>query len=1366
MDKDEQSWDYYEQLQSSQNGKYNYDVLLKQRLIKFNEISIPKAIYDSINHRKNIKYFGGFFESINRCYFIIDSSIYLWDYSNINRWCCLNQFNHTINSICLVKSKKNIFKDKIKYLLIVATKLQIIIIGIGFTNDSINGEIEAFPTKYILSTDNSNITKIIADKYTKRIFLSCDKGNIYEFEYFYKQNFFGQHIRKCIKTNISDSFTSKLLKSFTFQDKKEENNNSSTSTSTSKSKSLSIIDLVIHNDIFGTKCLFSLSNNGDINGYKFYEYNKHKVSRQPIKKVNNNNNNDDNNDEEKKEKEIEEQEQENDEILLNDNENGESVIKILSYSYKKLENEIFLQIEQMSDDNSRYFFGKNNFLISLHCINNYESQHCQLMGITSNGDRLFFTISNNNNSSSRWIMELSFIRIRPPFLNYKQQIEEKLSFQPTIQTTSPKNVKYSFYKNGLIFMNSLKNNNYDCLLLIYRNNVETQRTKWTRTQLIESVECDMYEQSAESDDNNNEYKEKILSITEMPFEKYLSSSSFMLYSQKEIKKLNFGLPFIGLSQFSIEHLLPSPIYLCLKENSICFYKLERFIDKFKLLLKSKNYANIIKFIEEIGITECKIMCLLILINEEKDNDIIIESNNLFKTNINKKADFVYHDIMIKLQFKTNNILSIHLCLSRILRPIWSSTICILDINNNNIISARYSFDELFYILKPLKKFKLILNTFNNDNNNNNNNNNNNKNDYKNIIIYISKCIEIINILLMLTRCQFNYIYDNLSSNSQILLKQISFQQLLIKIKGKKLLQEIIKLLINKLNTNDIEQLHNDCPSYFTSAQFMTFVAKSKLNNKSTLENALKLFINVCDDDTFNLKYSCNLLKNVKYFNGVIKLVFTLQEKLFYKIQILQKQQESQQQYQQQSQSQSQSRSIILQINELKHRIINAWNEIFQCLQILFIDENIINNPLLHHQQERALQLCLQQENRDFSYKLYQWFLDNKLLTKLFKFKPKYLEMFLSENIYQNIDDETIINKQKINKERNKRLMKLVHFYKENNQILKMIKLLDALTKTNGFQLNERNNFLIEAKRATKLLNNNNNNNNNYNINFDPHNVNQDKYNKFEQKSILCQIQLNVLNELRFIKIGNEQDLFELDYKLLNLDKIYEISKKYELYEYCLDCLSFINDPSVKDHVHGCWLWLIAKIIKINKTNWTQYLQLNFYKIVNKYNLQQQPWMFDINKILFYLNDTNLKTHKIINNKIIIDCIYPNIKNIKYQQLLNSYKYILNQIDQQFKINIIKSIYYLITLSSSSSLSIFSNNNNNNNNNNNSNVTNPRLLLTTTISNNNDNNNNITINIQDLISNCINYLERQNIHHINTETIDLKNKFENLNFSHF
>ena len=194
-------------------------------------------------------------------------------------------------------------------------------------------------------------------------------------------------------------------------------------------------------------------------------------------------------------------------------------------------------------------------------------------------------------------------------------------------------------------------------------------------------------------------------------------------------------------------------------------------------------------------------------------------------------------------------------------------------------------------------------------------------------------------------------------------------------------------------------------------------------------------------------------------------------------------------------------------------------------------------------------------------------------------------------------------------------------------------------------LEERNNFLIESKRATKSLNNNG-------TNFDPHNAITDKYNKFEEKSILCQFKC------------------DLNYKLLNLEKIYSISKKYE---YSLDCLSFTNDSNAIEHI----------------------------------------------------NDANYQTHSIntISHKIIIDTIYPKINNIKYQQLIINYKYLLNQINNEYKIYIIQSIYYLITekmpttnKSQQQQQQIINN------------YANPRLLLTSSSSNNN--NLNTSSNIQD------------------------------------
>jgi len=1356
MDKDEQPWDYYDLLQSSQNGRYYYD---SSHLIKSNEISVPKAIFDSI-HTQNANananasgVFGGFFESINRAYFVMDCCIYLWDYTNKTRWCCLNQFNDAITAVCLVDAKHNIFIEKIKYLLIVATKLEIRMIGIGFTNNCISGEIEAFPTKYCISTDNVVINKIVADKHTKRIFLCCDHGNVYEFEYFYSQNLFGQHSRKCRKTNISDSFTSKLLKSLTLPENSKQ-----------ELMSNSIMDLVIHHDICGAKCLFSLSLNGDINAYLFYYHNHHHYDAQQQQQ------------QQQQQTPPQQPQQQHVEPPPSAPQQYESttIRKVLTYSAKKLYNEIQLQVQQMTDDNQAYFFnrshGHNKLLdiVKLVEIDKYESQHCQLMAITRNGDRLFFEITCSSSSaaaasasnarraitaSSKWSMELSFIRIRPPYTKANHHVTssssssissapdavnvDMLSFEPSIQASSPSSVSGNacFHSNGVTFMNSFKaNNQNDCLLLMWRNDIETQKSKYVRPQLFESIECD----SVSGRDNNC-----ILSVCKMPLERYYSASSFLLYSRKEIKKLNAGKPFVGLSQFAIEHLLPSPIYLCLRKHSITFYKLQRYIDRFKVLLLSRNYEHIFHFIRKIGFIECQIMCLLILINhdemesddEDEDEDaempqemvtvhgdareahaqqhvvqqrqqhkvIKNEAFNVLQAETDHEVDYLYQDIMQRLNHLSPKLLSVYLCLSRIVRPIWPSTICIIDIQHNNVISARYSYDELFNILNALRKLRKLLGrlTFLNVD----------KAHYDCLQVWLSKCIEILHILIMLTRCKFVNIYDELDGDLQTLLKHISFEQLLVKPNGSLLLEKIISVLISKLNDNDIQNLHRNCPTYFTSAQFMTFLAQSHLNNKSTLKDALKMYCDVCGDKSFDLENACNSLKNAKYYTGVVQLVFTLQRKLIAGIQEIQKQKQVLQQetssYRQQQQNQQQLHYYNVEMMQLKNRIIAGWQHIFDSLKILFVDHahltvNSHDYEHLMHNQHRVLSACLQQTNKDFAYKLYQWFLDNKMMQLLFKHKPKYLEEFLGETRLDEQDepDVDMLRQQPVEQQqvvqqerRNHRLIKLVHYYKENREILKMVQLLDALTKTPGFSLEDRNNFLIEAKRATKSLNNNGSN-------FDPHTVNNDQYNQLEERSVLCGIQMKALNELerrarrpllehehpnddgmteqQQDAMTTQHDLRTLHSKLLNLEQIYQISKRHRLFECCLDCLSFANDSNTMGHVNGCWFLYIADVINTYKQHWTQYLLENLHKMVNKYNVHQQPWMFDANTIVFYLNKTNLQTHKKASPHIIVDMIYPKIEYLTFGKVLAVYKSIFQQIPEQHKVSILQSIQYLLS----------------------------------------------------------------------------------------
>jgi len=1366
LEKDEQQWDYLSQLTSSQNGLYNYDA---NRLTKVKEVSVPKAISDSIHHQNVLDSrhcFGGFFEVINRAYFVVHSSIFLWDYENKERWCCLNQFNDEITAVCLVRAKANMFIDKIRFLLIVATKIEIMLIGIGFANNSttLDAELEAFPTKYSTSTDNVSVNQIVADCDTQRVFLCCDHGNVYEFEYFYKQNLFGQHCRTCVKSNISDSFTSKLLKSFTFP----ENNNGSGSGSGSNQqntrstvpKQNGIIDLVIHPDIFNTKCLFSLSANGDIHGYVFC-YHEATPNTNTAATVS---------------PSSQRQQQQPQQAAAAASppqpqqpqppQQRRVMSKMLAYSGKKLWNEIQLQIQQMTDDNQSYFYHRDVRLVKLFAITKYESQRCQLMGVTRDGDRLFFQISSNDAlSMSWWNMELCFVRIRAPFLNYQQtQHQQQSSFEPCIQASSPCGIHASacLHHNGVTFMNSVKNyhshshthhhHNNDCLMLLWRNDVETQKSKYGRPQLIESIECDIVSGSSSArgggGGGGGRHDNLILAMCQVP-PRHLPS--VLLFSSKELhNKPSAGAkPLVGLSQFALQHVLPAPEFLCLRKHCLVAYRLRRTIDIFKECLLHRNHARILHFVNSIGLIECEVMCLFILLaaadtqhpsstttttattsTSTTTSVIRSEALSLFQTEVSQHSDQLYQDLMLRLNCPCSKLLSIYLCVSRILRPLWSHTICVVDVAHNHLISARYSLEQLLAVATPLKTLKALLpeltvnvasSTIK-------------EQQLPAVHAWLDQCLQTLHALMALTHCPFSRVYDELSNDDQILLQHMSFEQLLVKESGTALLRNVVHSLTtnNKLSEHHIKQLHTHCPLYFSSAQFVTFLFQSQLSRDGhhphaqgggALESALTMLCEVCGDPSFDLQNVCALLMNAAYYTGVVKLVFTLQARLMAQIQELytHKQHQHQLQVQQHQQLPQQqlllqvpsasSTSVDAQIVQLKNRVLCAWQQIFECLHRLFV---VAEHGAHRHQhvpadlgehQNRVLALCVQQDNRDFAYKLYEWCLEHNihLLHKLFTFKPKpkYLENFLGENIVASTggtstaaagggadggDDEHEMSRvqqqlqQQQQHERNRRLKELVAFYKANSETAKMVQLLDALTKSSGFTLHERYNFLIEARRATQTLNEKR-------VQFDPHNVSNDRYNKFAEKANLCKIQLDVLYTLKRkcnAAAGNnsslcvqDRDLVSLEYKLLNLEQIYEMCKQYELHECCLDCLAFTNDAKVVDYVNRCWCLYIADCIKTQRSQWTQYLAEHFASLVNRYNLQQQPWMFDANEIVFYLNLTNLQTNAQPSDEVVLDILYPNIKQLTYEQLLTVYKHVLARIETPYKVNIARSIWYLI-----------------------------------------------------------------------------------------
>lgn len=155
----------------------------------------------------------GLFTEINRAWLTIDSDIYIWTYEHGSDVAYFDGINETIISVGLIEPKPGVFHTFIKYLLVLTTAVDIVVLGVTFTPGP-NGlfeEIQLVPDPvFTIPTDSSTITTIAGTK-LGRLFLGSKDGCLFEISYQAESSWFG---KRCKKINHSISTLSFLVPSF------------------------------------------------------------------------------------------------------------------------------------------------------------------------------------------------------------------------------------------------------------------------------------------------------------------------------------------------------------------------------------------------------------------------------------------------------------------------------------------------------------------------------------------------------------------------------------------------------------------------------------------------------------------------------------------------------------------------------------------------------------------------------------------------------------------------------------------------------------------------------------------------------------------------------------------------------------------------------------------------------------------------------------------------------------------------------------------------------------------------------------------------------------------------------------------------
>ncbi|XP_052750627.1 nuclear pore complex protein Nup154 [Galleria mellonella] len=180
-----------------------------------NKVPLPPEIMEHFAHMQ-CHCLMGVFPEISRVWLAIDSNIYVWAFEHGSDVAYFDGLGETIVSVGLVKPKTGVFQSFVKYLLVLTTTVEIVVLGVTFSsskNDTSSEfqEIHLVPEPvFVLPTDGVSMMCVKSNA-KGRIFMGGKDGCLYEITYQAQLGWFGKH---CKKVNHSTSALSFLVPSF------------------------------------------------------------------------------------------------------------------------------------------------------------------------------------------------------------------------------------------------------------------------------------------------------------------------------------------------------------------------------------------------------------------------------------------------------------------------------------------------------------------------------------------------------------------------------------------------------------------------------------------------------------------------------------------------------------------------------------------------------------------------------------------------------------------------------------------------------------------------------------------------------------------------------------------------------------------------------------------------------------------------------------------------------------------------------------------------------------------------------------------------------------------------------------------------
>ena len=134
-------------------------------------------------------YMMGIFPEIRRAWLTIDQDIYVWCYEQGTDVAYYDGISEMIIGVGLVKPKPGVFKSFIKYLLVLTTTMEIIVLGVTFSKTEVAPggpqmeEMHLVPDPIFQISSDEVPMNVVVGSTNGRIFLGGRDGCLYEIGY-------------------------------------------------------------------------------------------------------------------------------------------------------------------------------------------------------------------------------------------------------------------------------------------------------------------------------------------------------------------------------------------------------------------------------------------------------------------------------------------------------------------------------------------------------------------------------------------------------------------------------------------------------------------------------------------------------------------------------------------------------------------------------------------------------------------------------------------------------------------------------------------------------------------------------------------------------------------------------------------------------------------------------------------------------------------------------------------------------------------------------------------------------------------------------------------------------------------------------